>query len=233
MSRRGSIAKIIDFITFPIRAITLFHEDRIGLSSLASERFDYVASEVQGYCLDVGCGRNNRFVQEYLGGHGKGIDVFAYDGLTQEHVVQDLSQFPYEDGSFATVTFIANINHVPRSQRDQELREAFRVLRSNGNCIVTMGNPLAEILVHKVVWLYDKLFRTKYDMDSERGMGDEEEYYLLDSEILERLRNAGFESVQKKYFLTQWGLNHLFVAWKHEERVSSITADGSLVEKGS
>ncbi len=68
--------KLKDFVSFPVRAVTLFHDDRWGLSSLATERFDYVRREVQGYCLDVGCGRHNRFVTEHLGGNGVGIDVF-------------------------------------------------------------------------------------------------------------------------------------------------------------
>jgi hypothetical protein len=77
-----------------------------------------------------------------------------------------------------------------------------------------MGNPLAEILVHRVVWLYDKLFKTEYDVDSERGMDEEEEYFLTDTEITERLARAGFKRISKKYFWTQWALNHLFVGWK-------------------
>jgi hypothetical protein len=52
--RRSGFQKIIDFISFPLRAITLFHYDRFSLSSRATERFDYVAREVTGRCLDVG-----------------------------------------------------------------------------------------------------------------------------------------------------------------------------------
>jgi len=40
------------------------------MSSLQSERFDYVSKEVIGYCLDVGCGRYNRFVKEYHNANG-------------------------------------------------------------------------------------------------------------------------------------------------------------------
>ncbi len=212
--RRSTLKKLGDLITFPLRAFTLFHEDRLGFTSLASERFDYVANEVVGYCLDVGCGRNNRFINEYLGGHGKGVDVFRYEGLTDDHVVEDLSTFPFPDSTFDSVTFIANINHVPESLRDQELAEAYRVLKPNGNIIVTMGHPFAELAVHKVVWMHDKLFGTNQDMDSERGMGEEEAYYLRDSEIVARLTRAGFQGLRKKRFATQWGLNHLFVGWK-------------------
>ena len=212
--RRGRLRKVKDFITFPLRAFTLFHDDRWGLSSLASERFDYVASEVMGYCLDVGCGRNNRLINEYLGGHGKGVDVFRYEGLTEENLVEDLTRFPFPDSAFDSVTFIANINHVPASKRDRELAEAYRVLKPTGNVVVTMGNPLAELAVHKVVWIYDRLFGTNLDVDSERGMGEEEAYYLTDSEIVLRLTRAGFQRVTKRWFPTQWGFNHLFVGWK-------------------
>jgi hypothetical protein len=51
-------------------------------------------------------------------------------------------------------------------------------------------------------------------MDSERGMEADEEYYLTDAEIRDRLTRAGFGGIAKKYFLTQWALNHLFVAKK-------------------
>lgn len=205
---------MVDFVTFPVRAVTLFHKDRWGLSALASERFDYVAREVNGDCLDVGCGRNNRFINEYLHGNGKGIDIFPYDGLTTDNIVVDLTHLEYEDAIFGTVTFIANVNHIPKSQRHAELREAYRVLEQNGKVVITMGNPLAEIAVHRLVRLYDQHFKTHYDMDSERGMDEEEAYYLSDNEITELLTQAGFHSIIKKYFLTQWGLNHLFVASK-------------------
>lgn len=211
---RTNRQKCKDFIFFPLRALTLHDGDRWGLSSLASERFDYVAKEVRGFCLDAGCGKNNRFVKQYLGGNGKGIDVFPYEGLTEENIVRDMTHFPFADCSFDSVSFVANLNHVPRTNRDKELAEAYRVLKSGGNIIVTMGNPMAEMLVHHVVHWHDKIFGTDYDMDSERGMEDEEEYYCTNSEITERLLRAGFRNIAKKYFVTQWGLNHLFVGWK-------------------
>ena len=214
VKRRRGPQKILDFLVFPLRALTLFHHDRWGFSCLASERFDYVAREVLGYCLDVGCGRHNRFVKEYRGGNGVGINVFAYEGLVAENIVPDLTHLPFADATFQTVTFIANLNHCPKPDRDTELRESWRVMKPGGNIVVTMGNPLAEILVHQLVWVYDKVFKTNCDMDGERGMREGEEYYLSDEEILDRLKRAGFLGIRKKYFLTQWGLNHLFVGWK-------------------
>jgi SAM-dependent methyltransferase len=214
IKRRPPLQKFLDFVFFPIRALTLFENDRWGLSSLASERFDYVSREVRGYCLDVGCGRHNRFVTEYLDGNGRGIDVFSYEGLLPENIVEDMTHFPFEDAAFDTVTFIANINHVPEKMRDRELAEAYRCLKKGGNIIITMGNPLAEILVHRVIHIYDSLFRTKHDVDAERGMGEDEDYYLGNNEIRTRLSAAGFNEITSKYFITQWWLNHLFIAWK-------------------
>lgn len=212
--RRGVGQVCLDFCTFPLRALVLIENDRWCLTSLASERYYYAGEKVQGLCLDVGCGKGNRFVSEFLAGRGKGIDVYPYEGLTEENLVEDISHFPFHDESFDTVTFIANINHVPESLRDIELAEAYRCLKPGGNIIVTMGNPVAEILVHKLVWLYDKALGTNYDVDSERGMDQEEKYFLTDGEIKKRLRGAGFTGILKKYFVTQWCLNHLFVGWK-------------------
>jgi len=211
---RTSFQKTKDLLTFPIRAFSIFHRDRWGLSSLATERFDYVSQAVRGYCLDVGCGRHNRFVKEFLKDNGKGIDLFAYEGLTDENLVTSLEKFPFPDKSFDSVTFIACINHVPEALRLKELKEAFRVLRPHGNVIVTMGNPLAELAVHQVVWFYDKLFGTDYDMDTERGMEEGEEYFLTDVTIRALLEGAGFTKIEKRWFLTQWGLNHLLIGWK-------------------
>jgi hypothetical protein len=77
-----------------------------------------------------------------------------------------------------------------------------------------MGNPIIEVLVHKIVWIYDKLLKTNFDVDSERGMEDDEEYYLTDKQIKKLLTATGFKNIKKKYFITQWGLNHLFVGNK-------------------
>lgn len=211
---RTTAQKIIDFVFFPFRAVTLFEKDKLGLSSLATERFDYVQQQVKGYCLDIGCGKNNRFIKEFLNNNGKGIDVYPYQGLGTENIVNDILNFPFGDNSFETVTFIANVNHIPEGQRDREFSEAFRCLKPNGIIVVTMGNPIAELLVHKVVSLYDKIFGTNYDMDSERGMSKDEDYFLTNSEILFRLKKAGFKKIKIKYFTTQWGLNHLFIGSK-------------------
>ena len=205
MTSRTSLKKITDFVTFPIRAITIFNNDKLGLSSLASERFDYAGKEVIGFCLDVGCGRNNRFIKEYLNNQGIGVDIYQYEGLKKENLFETLTTFPFNDFTFNSVTFIASLNHVPKNLRSIELQETFRVLKHGGNIIVTMGNPIAEILVHKLVYFYDKYLGTNLDMDTERGMHHDKEYYLTDRHIIRLLTEAGFSKINKKYFFNSMG----------------------------
>jgi ubiquinone/menaquinone biosynthesis C-methylase UbiE len=213
---RNRIQKIKDGLTFPVRVFHLFEEDWHGLSSLRTERFDYAAEYVVGYCLDVGCGKHNLFIAKHLKGNGKGVDVYPFIGLTKEHLIEDFSHLPFPDATFDSVTFIGNIGHVPVDRRDIELREAYRCLRNGGNIVMTMGNPFCEKVIHRVVNWHDKLLGTDYDMDTERGMEEGESYFVRDHEVRQRLKDARFVDVKRHTFWTQWGLNHLFVGWKRE-----------------
>ena len=210
MRARGQQVK--DFLTFPLRAVLPVQESRWGLTSRPDERFEYVAREISGRVLDIGCGRHNAFINRYASGNGVGVDVFRYDGLAEENIVDDMAHLPFPDASFDTVTFIACFNHIPKTERDAEVREAFRVLRKGGKIVVTMGNPLAELAIHRLVHVYDRLLGTKLDMDTERGMHEDEEYFVRDRVIVEHLAAGGFRDVRKRSFVTQWGLNHLLTA---------------------
>jgi len=211
---RSKIQKIKDFISLPLRSFTLFEQNKWGLTSMKDERFEYAASEVLGRCLDIGCGRGNSFIKKHLSGNGVGIDVFKYEGLEDRDIVLDMTKLPFEDGSFDSVSFIANLNHVPGNIRDKELKEAYRCLRSGGNIIVTMPCAFAGILIHQFVYAYDKIFGTNYDVDTVRGMHEDEEYYLRDSDVVALLKEAGFKEIRKKYFGSQWGMNHMFIGIK-------------------
>ena len=117
-SRRSVLQRIIEFFTMPFRTCTLFYYDRWGLSSLATDRFDYAARQVQGYCLDVGCGQTNRLIREYLDGNGKGVDIYPFKDLSREQILEEMTRFPFEDETFDSVTFLAVLYHVPESRRD-------------------------------------------------------------------------------------------------------------------
>jgi len=45
-------------------------------------------------------------------------------------------------------------------------------------------------------------------------MDEEEDYFVTDSEIRQRLSAAGFVDIRRKSFWTQCGLNRLYVGWK-------------------
>ncbi|MDX5893190.1 class I SAM-dependent methyltransferase [Rubrobacter radiotolerans] len=216
--RRSVPQKALDFVTFPLRAVMPFRageRERWGLTSRASERLEYAAGETVGYTLDIGCGPKNRLVNEYLGGNGFGIDVFDYDGsLGPDQVFEDLTSFPFRDASFDSATLVATLHHIPRSQRDAELKEVYRVIRPGGNVVLTQALPLAEILIHKITRVHARLFGKHYDIDLLREMHEEEEDHVTDEEIVERLARAGFRDIEKKPFLTQWGVNRAFVGWK-------------------
>lgn len=216
--RRSGIKKALDTITFPIRAPIAFGRTEyrlFGLSSFSDERYDYVSKETKGYCLDVGCA-NNRFIREYLNGNGIGIDLYPYEGLDKNYVLKDMSKFPFNNDEFDSVTFIANINHVPRDIRDKELGEAYRCLKTGGNIIITNGNPIAEVMVHKMgFFYYDVVYRLLYNRKASDGYEEkDDELYLTDLEICSRLKNIGFKNIRTKYFYSQWMLNHMIISEK-------------------
>lgn len=201
----------IDFVTFPVRAVLPVQESKWGMTSRPDERFEYVANIARGRVLDIGCGRNNTFINRHATPDSVGIDVFAYEGLAPEQIVEDMTHLPFGDATFDTVTFIANLNHIPSGDREAELREAFRVLRPGGQVVATMGSKVAEVLIHRLVHTYDRVLGTNLDMDTERGMHEDEEFHLPDDEIRRLLTTAGFTEIRKVRFMTQWGFNHLFV----------------------
>lgn len=211
--RRSRLQRLKDVVSFPVRALTLFHDDRWGFSCQATERYDEVAARVCGRCLDIGCG-TNRFVREFLGGDSVGADVHRYAGNHDGVLLEDPCRLPWADGAFDTVTFIANLNHVPADCRDAELAEACRVLTDGGAVIVTMGLPAVELAVHGVIWLYDRLLGTAIDHDNIRGMAAGEAYYITGREIRDRLKRAGFERVTYHPFATQWWLNGMYIGRK-------------------
>ena len=208
----------MDTITFPIRALVASGRTEyrfLGLSSFSDERYDYVASEVSGFCLDVGCGYN-RFIRDFCQGNGIGIDLFPYDGIEKNHVIEDLTSLPFADNTFDAVTFIANINHIPRKDRDKELGEAYRCLRPGGKIVITNLNPLASQLVHRMGFAYYNIFY--YGLLHKPNIpghaeGDDD-LTISNREIADRLEKIGFKALRSRYFTTQWFLNHMIIAEK-------------------
>lgn len=171
---------------------------------------DFCSKFSRGKVLDVGCGRGNLFIKNYIGTeNGIGIDIFPYKGV--DNVFDDLSKLPFEDEMFDTITLIAVGGHIPKHMRKPEFKEFSRLLVKNGRLLFTEGEPVTQFLVHK--WSeFISLFTGKKDMDTERGMEEEEEYCMPESEIYDYMNSFSLRLVSRKRFM--WGLNNLYISEK-------------------
>lgn len=206
----STFQKIIDSLTFPLRA--LFLGGMFGLSSLREERMRMVAGYSKGSVLDVGCGPENLFIRDFIGEEqGVGIDIFPYQGV--KNLVPDMTCLPFKESSFDTVTLIAACSHIPKPKRKDEFSEFARVLKKGGLLLVTEGEPVTQLLIHKWVKFFLGL-QGKKDLDSERGMDKDEEYCMPRQELLSYLNISPLKFIERKPFM--WGLNNLYIAQKNQ-----------------
>jgi SAM-dependent methyltransferase len=162
-------------------------------------RIRAVLPQITGRLLDIGCGTND-LVKTYPGS-GVGVDVYDWGGV--DLVVEDTAHLPYKPQEFDTVTIIAALNHIPN--REQVLKEAYRVLSANGKIILTMIPPFISAIWHT--------FRKPWDVDQkDRGMKQGEVYGLSHEQIHSLLRQAGFYVTYETRFML--GINLLVVASK-------------------
>ena len=160
--------------------------------------------------MTSGCGPGNLFINNFIGtDRGLGIDIFAYEGV--ENIVADLTHLPYADGSFDTVTLIAVGGRILQHLRKLEFIEFARVLRTGGRLVMTEGEPITQWLTHQWQHVYFQL-RGEVDMDSERGMEEDEQFCMPRAELLGYLNTPPLKHVTTKRF--QWGLNNVYVAEK-------------------
>lgn len=154
--------------------------------------------KVEGRLLDIGCGEN-RLVRAYRaqGGDGLGVDAYPWEGV--DHVAEDSSRLPFEDGSFDTVTFVASLNHIPN--REAVLREAHRLLSAQGRLVLTNLTPLLSRVWHAYAF---------WDRDQhERGMAEGEVWGFTPEALARMLEQSGFRIVDEEPF--SWRLNRLYV----------------------
>lgn len=202
--------RLLNSLFFPIRALFLPKANFLGLSSLREERFQMVAKHARGRVLDLGCGPGNLFVRDWAEAGSVGLDVFAYDGVGQVH--EDMTKIPFDDSTFDTVTLIAVGGHIPQSARAAEFRDIARVLKPGGRLIITEGEPLTQTIVH--LWRHFSLALIgKQDMDSERGMGSEEQFCIPYDELMGYLNTQPLSFLLRERFM--WRLNNVYVAIKH------------------
>ena len=195
---------IKDRLCFPLLVfLSSEHARALSLTPIDEERVAIALGRCRGSLLDIGCG-TNELARRYRSRQGTaiGVDVYPWAGAD---VVCDTTQLPFSDTRFDTVSMLACLNHISPSRRDWVLQEARRVLKDEGQLVVTMINPVVGFFAHTI--------RHRYDPDQlERGMGEEEENGLWKKEVERLLAGNGFRIIQTIPFV--FGLNHLYIAQK-------------------
>jgi ubiquinone/menaquinone biosynthesis C-methylase UbiE len=196
--------KIKDRFSFPL-LIFLSSEraQALGLTPIDEERVAIALGRCRGLLLDIGCGTND-LARRYRSRQGMaiGVDIHPWPGTD---VVCDTTRLPFPDGHFDTVLMLACLNHVPLSKRIQVLQEARRVLKGEGQLLITMINPVVGFFSHPI--------RRRYDLDQlERGIGEEEAKGLWEKEVKELLVKSRLRLTETIPFV--FGLNCLYVVEK-------------------
>lgn len=195
IAMQAAVRVVWNFLGFALRAF-LLPEDwqrRIGLTPLRDERYRHVARLASGRVLDVACGDND-MVRRWL--RFAGLPSLGMDRTRGgADVVGDAAGVPFKDGSFRTVTLVAALNHVAKQRRRQALREAHRVLDSDGRLVVTMIGPLVGWLCHTLTW---------WDPWPTHDASQEAPGLAL-GEVVSLAAAEGFSLVRKERFL--YGLN--------------------------
>lgn len=191
----------MNLIFLPIRIILRPEKVRkLGLTPIVDERHDIVLKYVKGKLLDIGCGEN-LLVKKYK--NGIGVDVFPWKEID---VLVHTTHLPFPEKKFDTVTFMASVNHIPESIRNMVLDEAYRVLKDNGQILITMITPKISYVGHNYLWGWR-------DPDiQDRGMKEGEEWGFSPKQMMKILEKSNLEVNYHKKFV--YGLNHLYIVKK-------------------
>jgi len=195
------IKGIYNFLFLPFRIILKPEPvKKMGLTPISDERHNIVANYVKGKLLDVGCG-NNLLARNYS--DGIGVDVYQWEGID---ALVDTRYLPFESNTFDTVTFMANLSHIPKQIRINVLEEARRVLNHNGQILITCLTPKIGYIGHKYV------FGWRDEDQIERGMKEGESFGLSMDQIKDTIDLAQLKIIRHQSFT--YGLNHLFFVGK-------------------
>ena len=189
-----------DHLFAPLRLTILSDQQcgKLGLTSINQERIAFARRYVRGRLLDVGCGRN--FLVKSYAGFGVGVDVF--DWHQGALILKDTSRLPFRNQSFDTVAILAAFNHIPN--REAVLNDVHRVLKDDGQLVVTMITPTLSTIGHRFLWWYSD--------DWIRGMAEGEVFGFTARQMVAMMAGGGFQLVRHERFL--YRLNHLYIFTK-------------------
>lgn len=162
-------------------------KDIIG-NFLRSRRNSVALQHIRGYLVDLACG-DNTLGQSYPG-KSSGIDFQDYGNV--DLIVSDYSKLPLESNTVDTVSIIASLNYL--SNPSDVLTESRRILKDDGQLLITMANPYVMKIWHT--------FREPWAHKPS----------LSDTEIRELAYQTGFHIGKTKAFLL--GLNKLYILKK-------------------
>lgn len=199
--RDSFIKRTYNFLFLPLRIILKPEPVRkMGLTPISDERHNIVVNHVKGKLLDIGCG-NNLLARNYS--DGIGVDVYQWEGID---ALVDTRCLPFESNTFDTVTFMANLNHIPKQIRTNVLEDARRVLKDDGKILITMLTPKLGYIGHKYI------FGWRDEDQIERGMKEGESFGLSIDQVKDILDLAQLKIIRHQSFT--YGLNHLFFVVK-------------------
>jgi SAM-dependent methyltransferase len=207
--------KIKDRFCFPLLIFLSSEQARaLGLTPIDEERVAIALGRCRGLLLDIGCG-TNELARRYRSRQGLaiGVDIHPWPGTD---VICDTTMLPFPDEHFDTVLMLACLNHVSQSKRIQVLQEARRVLKGEGQLLITMINPVVGFFSHPI--------RRRYDLDQlERGIGEEEAKGLWEKEVKALLAKSRLRLTETIPFV--FGLNRLYIA---EKTARALTGNGGF-----
>jgi SAM-dependent methyltransferase len=201
---------LYDFAGAPLRLMLLPDQvsESIGLTSLRAERLSNVLPKMRGRALDVGAGDNlliNIYKQtaeadpQRSGSMKDSVGVDAHDSGSGCLLVPSSAALPFPDASFDTICFVACLNHIP--ERQEALHEARRLVRPDGQLLITMINRWIGAIGHALWW---------YSEEKHRHVHEHEVPGLDADEMRLLLEQARFKVVSKEQFV--YRLNTLWIA---------------------
>lgn len=160
--------------------------------------------------LDVGCGEFPNFLLSSKFNERFGVDKFINTDFFQnkevilKQVDIEKEKMPFKDNFFDAVVMLAVFEHVAPKNISFTLREVFRVLKKNGNLILTTPAPWSV----PILWTLSRIkLLSKIEIDDHKNLYSRKEIFKL-------LKEAGFDKKKIKGGFFEFYLNTWFKAEK-------------------
>lgn len=178
---------------------------------LARQRMQHVIRFIPpgSVVCDLGCGYRGLFLFRYQDKfkHAYGLDIAVNEALNTDHVTlkpADLnSHIPLPDSSVDVVTSLAVLEHL--SEREQHLKEIYRILKPGGMVLLTTPTPANKPLLEFLA------FRLHVTDATEIA---DHKFYMSGEHLRQLLQAAGFQNEHIITATWQLGLNNSVRATK-------------------